>query len=133
MPDYALTAAALRRWQERELPEDPRMQVDFWADLLDEFGPALLPFVLKPEFIPRVPYKILGIEPIDVGGMTPSLGESWLLFCFRTDVPERSEVPVRGDGLMLPCEWHRRANSEAPHLTAGMTQMNAHCWILLPG
>lgn len=110
MHDYALTADLIKRWQARVMPDDPRAQLDFWFDLLEDFGPALLPFVLKPEFLPRVPYRGLGLAPIDVREIAPDLGECWLLFCFRSEETACPGSPLRGDGIMLPCEWRRSAD-----------------------
>ena len=76
---------------------------------MDRVGPALLPFVIRPERFDEIPFLQLGIPSVRMSKLVCQPGEVWVLFCFRDSF--RSKVgdgtPLRTDGFPLVLEWRK--------------------------
>jgi len=106
---FALTAKALLAAAERPFGGQADLAYSWWADLADATGPALLPFLTRPEFYARAPVEELGFASTPLRSLTPRRGEMWVLFCFRSNamVEPLSGTPLRSDGFPMVLEWRK--------------------------
>ncbi len=132
---FKLNPSDLIKYFQIRMPEED-CNLEFWDGLIESFG-LLLPFLLSPEALCRLPYKVLGIPFIDVRNITPAPNEAWVLFRFHAEVVPGS--PLRRDGFLLICEWRKSAGHsprlpESLHLLADRIcrQLNVDGWSIHP-
>ena len=88
-----------------------------WLDLVDDFGPQLLRFLLSTEYniddIPEDdPFVIelkKQIKDFPLADFKPKHGSAWILFAFKENLANLP-APFRKDGILLPFE--RRIGEE---------------------
>lgn len=100
----------LLKWNNRKTSLS---DVNDWLDLLDDFGPALLHFVVDERFAATIPESdaVLAafretMRNAPLPTLKPSRGTVWILFAFRDDLASLPD-PFRKDGLLLPFAWVR--------------------------
>jgi len=115
---FALTEALLVR-----LAAAKGADVLWWADLVDAVGPAVLPFVVRPSAADRIPWRQLGVRPVEMGRLTPQPGEAWVLMRFddRFRQLAAADCALRTDGFALVLEW-REGQPDSPLLSTAF-----HC------
>lgn len=102
--------ANLLRWKHRKVNLSGTAD---WLDLLDDFGPALLRFVIDERFAATIPES----EPVlssfresmrnaPLSSLKPIRGSVWILFAFKDELVSLPE-PFRKDGILLPFSWVR--------------------------
>jgi len=120
MADYSYSSVALWKFI-REFDEN-RSAVRSWMELADAIGPMLLPFVVKTETYPTIPFAAIGIKPTPLSTLCPRRGEMWILFCFRKNVFGEGDSPIRSDGFALVLEW-RKGRSDSPLLASSFHRL----------
>ena len=100
--------ANLLKWKKRKVY---LADVGDWLDLLDDFGPALLRFVVDERLVATIPESdsVLStfresMRSAQLSTLKPSRGAVWILFAFKDDLAVLPE-PFRKDGLLLPFAW----------------------------
>ena len=106
MVNYSL--ARLLAWNGREF--DPGEEAD-WLDLLDDFGPAMLRFLLRdgscesiPESDDSLKYLKSSLRKNAISTLKPERGSVWVLFALEERL-KQLPFPLRNDGILLPFEW----------------------------
>lgn len=106
MSPYCLSR--LNAWTSRSVDlDDP----GDWLDLLDDFGPSLLRFLIDESWIKRIPTSDgalrdfrSSLEKAPLSSLQPTRGSVWVLFAYRGKL-ESMPAPFRRDGLLLPFCW----------------------------
>lgn len=136
--------ANLLKWKKRKVC---LADVGDWLDLLDDFGPALLHFVVDERFATTIPESdpVLAtfresMRSAPLSTLKPSRGTVWILFVFKDDLATLPE-PFRKEGLLLPFVWVRDGITEPCVPTAlaalasrvrGQFGVEAEGWQLAP-
>lgn len=117
-PSYSI--ARLSAWSGRSFDLD---EVGDWLDALDDFGPALIRFLLDetcageiPDADPALAALKSSMLKSPLSELKPTRGSVWILFAYK-DRLRRLPPPFRRDGVLLPFAWERRddASGETPN------------------
>lgn len=89
-----------------------------WLDLLDDFGPSLLRFLLDETYVSQIPDSDSAlrefrrsVEKTPLSSLKPERGAVWVLFAYKgrwTGLP----APFRKHGVMLPFGWEKSDGTE---------------------
>ena len=118
MAEFALTATCLDAFGNRKVGEGDSL--GFWEDLHDAVGSAL-PFIVRREWVDRIPFEELNLPRTRLDEFVPKPGEMWVLFC-RLKAGAVSDSPIRSDGFPLILEW-RKDSPDSPLLSSAFLQL----------
>ena len=84
-----------------------------WLDALDDFGPALIRFLIDEQWVMSIPERggslcslRESLRKNPLSSLTSARGAVWILFAFKDDL-KGLPPPFRQDGVMLPFAWTR--------------------------
>lgn len=126
MANYSL--ARLLEWNGREF--DPGEEAD-WLDLLDDFGPAMLRFLLRDGSFQSIPESDASLKHLKfslrknaISTLKPERGAVWVLFALEERL-KQLPFPLRNDGILLPFEWRRdpEKREHSALLPAALTEL----------
>lgn len=112
--------SSLLAWRNRKVD---LANADDWLDLLDDFGPALLRFLVDERYAAFVPDSEGMLSSLKVSLSKSPLstlkctrGSVWILFAYKEGLCGLPQ-PFRQEGLLLPFEWTRedRPQTGVPH------------------
>lgn len=100
-----------------------------WLDLLDDFGAALLRFLIDERNVDSIPENDAALEELKqsmkrtpLATLKPTRGAVWVLFAFKDDL-KGLPSPFRQDGLLLPFEW-RKDGADAEGVPRGLCELS---------
>ena len=90
-----------------------------WLDVLDDFGPALIRFLIDERWVTSIPETDGSLRSLreslqknPLSSLASARGAVWILFAFKDDL-RGLPPPFRQDGVMLPFSWTRDGDGAA--------------------